>query len=123
MLLRAAHDFHLQSRRLLVCTEATGILQHVQFLPVEDNVSQESQHAKMAKKQPPIPAELTAFLKRKETAFHCDDGDWDLKIESRDESDFKDELPPRSTVIAENGSGDCLYLKTSAAGKIDSKVF
>ena len=37
--------------------------------------------------------------------------------------DFKDELPPRSTIIAENGCGDCLFLKTSAAGKTDAKVF
>ena len=77
----------------------------------------------MAKKQPQIPPELTAFIKQGETTFHADDGDWDLKIESRDDSDFKDELPPRSTVIAENGCGDCLFLKTSAAGKIDSKVY
>ena len=26
-------------------------------------------------------------------------------------------------MIAENGCGDCLFLKTSAAGKIDAKVF
>ena len=77
----------------------------------------------MAKKQPQLPPELTAFIKQDETTFHCDDGDWDLKIESRDDSDFKDELPPRSTMIAENGCGDCLFLKSSAAGKIDSKVF
>ena len=77
----------------------------------------------MAKKQPQLPPELSTFIKQDETTFHCDDGDWDLKIESRDDSDFKDELPPRSTVIAENGCGDCLFLKSSAAGKIDSKVF
>src|SRR6185369_15660995 len=77
----------------------------------------------MAKKQLQIPPELTAFIKQDETTFHADDGDWELKIESRDESDFKDELPARSTMIAENGCGDCLFLKSSAAGKIDSKVF
>jgi hypothetical protein len=77
----------------------------------------------MAKKKPSVPAELAAFIKKDETTFHCDDGDWDLRIQSRDDSDFKDELPPRSTVIAENGSGDCLFLKTSAAGKTDARVF
>jgi hypothetical protein len=77
----------------------------------------------MAKKQLQLTPELTAFIKQDETTFHTDDGDWDVKIESRDDSDFKDELPPRSTVIAENGSGDCLFLKSSAAGKIDSKVY
>jgi hypothetical protein len=77
----------------------------------------------MAKKQPQLPPELTKFINQDETTFQGDDGDWDLKLQSRDESDFKDELPPRSTLIAENGCGDCLFLKTSAAGKIDSKVF
>jgi hypothetical protein len=77
----------------------------------------------MAKKQLQLPAELTAFIKQDETTFHADDGDWDLKIKGRDDSDFKDELPPRSIMIAENGCGDCLFLKSSAAGKIDSKVF
>jgi hypothetical protein len=77
----------------------------------------------MAKKKPAVPSELTAFIKKDETTFHCDDGDWELNIQSRDDSDFKDELPPRSTVIAENGSGDCLFLKTSAAGKTDDRVY
>jgi hypothetical protein len=77
----------------------------------------------MVKKKPQIPAELAAFIEDDHTTFHCDDGDWDLKIESREDSDFSDELPPRSMVIAENGSGDCLFLKTSAAGKTDAKVY
>jgi hypothetical protein len=77
----------------------------------------------MATQNPEVPAELTAFIKQDHTTFHCDDGDWDLRIESRDDSDFRDELPARSVVIAENGSGDCLFLKTSPAGKIDRKVF
>jgi hypothetical protein len=77
----------------------------------------------MAKIQPPLPPGLSAFIKDGETAFHCDDGDWDLKIESRDVSDFKDELPPRSTMIAENGCGDCLFLKISPNGRIDPKVY
>jgi hypothetical protein len=77
----------------------------------------------MAKKKPQLPTELETFMKNDETTFHCDDGDWDLKIESGESSDFKSELPPRSTVIAENGCGDCLFLKTSAAGKPDAKVY
>jgi hypothetical protein len=77
----------------------------------------------MAKKKPIVPADLAAFVKKDETTFYCDDGDWDLRITSRDDSDFKEELPPRSIMIAENGCGDCLFLKMSAAGKIDSKVF
>jgi hypothetical protein len=77
----------------------------------------------MAKKKPPLPPELNAFIKKDETTFYCDDGNWDLHIQSRETSDFKDELPPRSTMIAENGCGDCLFLKTSPAGKIDAKVY
>jgi len=75
------------------------------------------------KKTPPVPSELAEFIKGGDTTFHCHDGDWDLMVQSREDSDFKDELPPRSTMIAENGSGDCLFLKSSSAGKIDSKVF
>jgi hypothetical protein len=77
----------------------------------------------MAKKKPQLPPELDAFVKNDETTFHCDDGDWELRIVARESSDFKDELPPRSTVIAENGCGDCLFLKSSAAGKVDGKVY
>jgi hypothetical protein len=77
----------------------------------------------MAKKKPQVPADLDAFIQKGNTTFHAEDGDWDLKIANRDDSGFKSELPARSIVIAENGSGDCLFLKTSAAGKADSKVF
>jgi hypothetical protein len=78
--------------------------------------------AKKTKKQAQLPAELDAFLKSDESTFYCDDGDWNIKVVSGDSSDFSDELPPRSTMIAENGCGDCLFLKTSAAGNTDSKV-
>jgi hypothetical protein len=77
----------------------------------------------MAKKKPPLPPELNAFIKNDETTFHCDDGVWDLRIESGESSDFKDAVPARSTVIAENGCGDCLFLKASSAGKTEVKVY
>jgi hypothetical protein len=77
----------------------------------------------MAKKKPQLPPELTTFIANGETAFHGNDGDWDLRIERGESSAFKDELPPRSTMIAENGCGDCLFLKTSADGKSDAKVY
>jgi hypothetical protein len=77
----------------------------------------------MAKKKPQLPPELETFIKNGETTFHCDDGDWDLLIKPGESSDFKNELPPRATMIAENGCGDCLFLKTSPAGKIDAKVY
>jgi hypothetical protein len=77
----------------------------------------------MAKKKPQVPPELDAFINSDETTFYCDDDDWDVRIESGESSDFKDELPPRSTMIAENGCGDCLFLKSSPVGKTDAKVY
>ena len=77
----------------------------------------------MKPKQPKLPAELEAFIQSGNTTFACEDGDWDLRIAPRDSSDFRDELPARSVMIAENGSGDCLFLKASADGKVGSKVF
>jgi hypothetical protein len=77
----------------------------------------------MTTKTPPIPKELAEFINSDGDTFHGDDGDWELRIARGDESEIADELPPRSTVIAENGSGDYLFLKSTAAGKFDPKVF
>jgi hypothetical protein len=77
----------------------------------------------MKPKQPKLPAELEAFIQSGNTTLACEDGGWDLRIAPRDSSDFRDELPARSVMIAENGSGDCLFLKASTDGKIGSKVF
>jgi hypothetical protein len=77
----------------------------------------------MKTKEIKLPAELKAFIDQGNTTFHCEDGDWDLRIAFRENSPFKDELPLRSIQIAENGCGDCLFLKTSAGGKLDPKVF
>ena len=77
----------------------------------------------MKAKKPALPKDLSEFIDNGRVTFHCLDGDWDLRIESREDSEIGDELPPRSTVIAENGSGDFLFLKTSTAGKFDPKVY
>jgi hypothetical protein len=77
----------------------------------------------MAMKKPPLPPELANFIKKGETTFHCDDGDWDLKIARAKESDFKEELPSRAIMIAENGCGDCLYLNVYPGNKFAPKVF
>lgn len=77
----------------------------------------------MAKKKPPIPDELSAFVKQGHTTFPCADGDWDLRIEDGYDSPVKFDLPSRSTVIAENGCGDFLFLRTTTAGKFDPKVY
>jgi hypothetical protein len=70
-----------------------------------------------------LPAELTKFIENDNTVLHAADGDWELRIESRDDSEYGEELPARATVIAENGCGDCLFLKRSAGGKFDAKVY
>lgn len=77
----------------------------------------------MKKKTPKLPSELAAFIKQDHTTFHCEDGDWELRIEAKENSEYGDDLPARSTVIAENGCGDCLFLKTSPAGKIVPQVY
>jgi hypothetical protein len=77
----------------------------------------------MKAKKLSLPKELSKFIDDGRATFHCPDGDWDLRIESREESEIGDELPPRSTVIAENGSGDFLFIKASPAGKFDPKVY
>lgn len=77
----------------------------------------------MKSKKVKLPTELQTFVDSGNSTFHCDDGDWDLRIVAGKESPFRDYLPVRSILIAENGCGDCLFLKTSATGKIDPKVF
>ena len=44
-------------------------------------------------------------------------------LSSATKSNFAGSSYCRSTMIAENGCGDCLFLKASAAGKIDTKVY
>jgi hypothetical protein len=74
-------------------------------------------------KLPPLPLELANYIKAGHTVFHCKDGEWEFLIESQKDSPIGGELPPRSTVIAENGSGDFLFVRTQASGKFDSKVY
>ena len=76
----------------------------------------------MAKKKPQVPAELAAFIKQGHTTLHCDDGDWELQIQNREDSEFKEELPLRAIMLAENGCGDFLYLNRFPGGKFDPKV-
>ena len=66
---------------------------------------------------------VSAFIEDGNTTLSCDDGDWDLLIAVREDSPFRKELPSGSVMFAENGCGDCLFLKTSTAGKIAPKVF
>jgi hypothetical protein len=77
----------------------------------------------MARKKPSIPAELDEFIKNGNTTFHAKEGDWDILIQADSNSPVRYDLPLRSTVIAENGSGDYLFLRTTPAGKLDPKVY
>jgi hypothetical protein len=70
-----------------------------------------------------LPSKLQSFIDNDGVKFHCDDGDWDLNIAPREKSDFKKELPKGALMIAENGSGDCLFLKAHPKGKLGNKVF
>jgi len=77
----------------------------------------------MKPKKLSLPPELSTFIDAGNTTLSCDDGDWDLRIAPREDSPFRKELPSGSVMLAENGCGDCLFLKTSKAGKIAPKVF
>jgi hypothetical protein len=68
-----------------------------------------------------LPKELEGFIQDGHGTFYCEDGDWDLALVPAEKSDFSKELPKGSMMIAENGSGDCLFLKEKASGK--SQVF
>ena len=69
-----------------------------------------------------LPAELDSFIENGGTTLYCEDGDWDLKILAAADSPFVKELPKAAVMIAENGSGDCLFLK-NAQGKLNTRVF
>jgi hypothetical protein len=71
---------------------------------------------------PKLPTELTAFIEKGFTTFQSDDGDWELRVEAQKDNECGEHLPARSMVIAENGSGDYLFLKLAANGKYDPKV-
>jgi hypothetical protein len=68
-----------------------------------------------------LPKELDAFIQEGRGEFHCEDGTWYLALIPAEKSEFSKELPKGAMMIAENGSGDCLFLKGNAMGK--SKVF
>jgi hypothetical protein len=69
-----------------------------------------------------LPKALADFIRDGGVTFHCDDGDWDLNIIPAEDSPFVNDLPKRSVVIAENGCGDCLFLKRTAKGSFGKKV-
>jgi hypothetical protein len=69
-----------------------------------------------------LPAELKVFIDRGDTTLHCEDGEWELRVEPAEQSQASESIPPRSLVIAENGSGDFLFLRPSKNGLFDRKV-
>ena len=70
-----------------------------------------------------VPKELEDFIQAGEGSFHGEDGDWDLAIIPAEKSEFSQVLPKGALMIAENGSGDCLFLKGGPSGKTGEKVF
>ena len=69
-----------------------------------------------------LPTPLQKFIKQGGVTFHCSDGDWDVDIREKQNCSFEKELPAGAVMIADNGSGDCLFLKSSK-GKLGDKVF
>jgi hypothetical protein len=69
-----------------------------------------------------LPAELASFIDNGGTVVHSPDGDWDLNIRPAEETEFGNVIPKTAVVIAENGCGDCLFLKRFKQ-KLGEKVF
>ena len=70
-----------------------------------------------------LPKVLDAFIQDGHGTFHCEDGDWDLAIIPGEKSEFSKDLPKGALMIAENGSGDCLFVKGNVKGREKGKVF
>ena len=68
-----------------------------------------------------LPKELDSFIQSGHGEFQSEDGSWFLALIPAERSAFNKELPKGALMIAENGSGDCLFLKGKADGR--SKVF
>ena len=60
-----------------------------------------------------IPAELQSFLASGKRKFRCDDGDWEVGVRLPADSPLKGALPPDSLIIANNGCGDHLFVRSS----------
>src|SRR3954470_2598755 len=70
-----------------------------------------------------LPDALASFIKEGGCTLQCEDGDWDLNIVPAEDSPFRKELPKSAVMIAENGCGDCLFLKKSPKGATGKSVF
>jgi hypothetical protein len=69
-----------------------------------------------------LPAELATFLNAGKKKFRCDDGDWEVRIESVEEASCGKSLPKDSLIIANNGCGDYLYLRRNQSGSWEDQV-
>jgi hypothetical protein len=61
---------------------------------------------------PGIPDCLRIFLAQGKDAFHCENGDWKVKLRPFGERLLR-KIPLNSLIIAENGLGDVLFLLKS----------
>lgn len=69
-----------------------------------------------------LPSVLASFIANGGTTIPSEDGDWDLIILAAEDSDFREFISKDAVVIAENGCGDCLFLK-KAKSALGKKVF
>jgi hypothetical protein len=59
-----------------------------------------------------IPEPLRSFLAGGSSTFRCEDVDWDVQVEDPAPAFLQDRLPPNALIIANNGCGDYLFLKS-----------
>ncbi len=75
-----------------------------------------------------IPEPLHRFIAQGGAVFRCDDGDWEVGIEFPPPAFLQRALSPDSLIIANNGCGDYLFLKSRVApnsepGSFENRVF
>ena len=61
-----------------------------------------------------LPNSLKAFIEKGHTVFRSEDGDWIVKIEIPAKTPYNKSIPLNSLIIANNGCGDCLFIRQNA---------
>ena len=58
-----------------------------------------------------LPESLKRVIENGGTVFRGDDADWDIRVESVSDTPFKNDFPSDALIIANNGCGDCLFIR------------
>lgn len=58
-----------------------------------------------------LPNTLKDFIDNGHSVFYGDDGNWDVKIISVADTPYKKDIPSDALIIANNGCGDCLFIR------------